>query len=379
MDQGRKYLLLRGQEVVGFLRPHDRADLPPSEAAIWQDCAGDVEAFAASLGPDYTLLEVAAEEPAGSGGVLFVEGAAPTEQRRYYLFHNGDVVAALEAVFRDGEYAYLADEAETIGALPEPLQDLWRAKRGDLGLFLQGMEEQERRFNYLESLPDETAAELTREMEVDRAEISLHWERGLAMRDRYLFLRALRELEIAAALCDKYAMVDFLAELCNEMGNIYIAFEDYDSAVEVLEEGLGYQAYDVVSRVRLLTNLSQAYDLAGKRKQAIGKVEEALAIIPPDIYDSLLAGVYSQAASLYNQEGNYEKAIQLYKLASYLADHSETVTDPEKAMFHNNLGMAYLERDELALALEHLKKAVALQAEDPFYQENLARCYDRMR
>lgn len=377
MDQGRKYLLLRAEEVVGFIRPHDRADLPPNEAAIWQDCAGDIEAFAASLGPDYTLLEVSAED--APGGVLFVEGGAPAEQRRYYLFHNGEVVAAMDAVFENGEFAYLADADEVVSALPEPLKALWHAKRGDLGLFLQGMEEQERRFNYLESLPDETAAELTREMESDRHEISLHWERGLAMRDRYLFLRALRELEIAAALCDKYAMIDFLAELCNEMGNIYIAFEDYDSAVEVLEEGLAYGAYDVVSRVRLLTNLSQAYDLAGKRKRAIEKVEEALSIIPENIYDSLLAGVYSQAASLYNQEGNYEKAIQLYKLAAYLADHSQTVTDAEKAMFHNNLGMAYLEHDEVATALDELKKAVSLQPDDPFYQENLTRCYERMR
>lgn len=377
VDQGKKYLLLRAHEVVGFIRSQGRADLPPGEAAIWKDCGEDIDAFATSLGPDYKLVEVNPDDQAG--GVLYMEGGVPSDARRYYLFHNGEVVGALDAVFRNGEFAFVVEEEEAIASLPETLQDLWRAKRNDLGAFLQALEEEERRYNYLESLPEETEGEIAREMEVDRAEISLHWERGLSMRDRYLFLRALRELEVAAALCDKYAMVDFLAELCNEMGNIYIAFEDYDAAVEVLEEGLGYRPYDLVSRVRLLTNLSQAYDLAGKRKRAFEKVEEALSIIPPDIYDSLLAGVYSQAASLYNQEGNYEKAISLYKLASYLADNSETVTDPEKAMFHNNLGMAYLEHEDADLALEHLKKAVALQPEDSFYQENLARCYERLR
>ena len=93
----------------------------------------------------------------------------------------------------------------------------------------------------------------------------------------------------------------------------------------------------------------------------------------------MLAGDYSQAATLYNQEGNFDKAIQLYKLASYLVDHSDTVTDPEKAMVHNNLGMAYLEHDEPSMALDQLKKAVSLQPEDGFYQENLARCYERLR
>ncbi|MEB3330385.1 MAG: tetratricopeptide repeat protein, partial [Candidatus Sericytochromatia bacterium] len=139
---------------------------------------------------------------------------------------------------------------------------------------------------------------------------------------------------------------------------------------------LAYDTSDVVSRARLLTNLSQALDLAGKRKRALEVIEAALADIPADIDDSLLAGLYSQAASLYNQDGGYEKAIQFYKLAAYLADNSSTVSDAEKAMFHNNLGMAYHEHQEHALALEQLRRAVALQPGDALYQENLARCLD---
>jgi tetratricopeptide (TPR) repeat protein len=376
VTEGKEYLLLKDQEVLGVIRPEGETDLPPEVASLWSEAGNDVQRFAQALGPAYTLLEVTAHE--GSDQLVFT-GDNVIDRRIYYLFHNGEVVGVLDAVFRNGDFTYLIEEEDTIANLPEVLADLWRKKGNDLGQFLVGLEEEERRYNYLEALPDETLDSLAGEMEVDRQEISLHWERGLAMRDKYLFLRALRELEIAAALCDKYAMVDFLAELCNEMGNIYIAFEDYEASAEVLEEGLSYDPHDVVCRVRLLTNLSQAYDLAGKRKRAIEKVEEALLIIPPDIYDSLLAGVYSQAASLYNQEGNYEKAIQLYKLASYLADHSASVTDQEKAMFHNNLGMAYLEHNEADNAIVELKKAVELQPQDPFYQENLARCTERSK
>lgn len=375
LDRGKKFLLMRDQQVVGFIRPGHQVELPATELALWEASEEDIDRFAARLAPGYMLVEV---DPATDGDNLVFTGENLLDRRKYYLFHNGEVIGLLDAVFTNGEYAYLVDEDETIARLPEPLADFWAAKKGDLGQFLLGLEEEERRYNYLETLGDEREEDLEAEYASDRAEITLHWERGLAMRDRFLFLRALRELEIAAALCDKYAMVNFLAELCNEMGNIYIAFEDYDAAVEVLEEGLTYDPSDVVCKVRLLTNVSQAYDLAGKRKKAIEKVEQALSDIPPDIYDSLLAGVYSQAASLYNQEGNYEKAIQLYKLAAYLADHSKSVSDQEKAMFHNNLGMAYLEHKELRDALEQLKKAVELQPHDPFYQENLARCYDEM-
>lgn len=376
MDLGNEYLLLRGQEIVGILRPEGESELPEPLADAWLASEGDIERFAEALEDGYTIVEV---DPSEAGSQLVFTGDQTLDRRKYYLFHNGEVVGVLEAIFRQGDFVGLLEEEEAVSQLPEPLADLWREKDGDLGIFLVALEEEERRYNYLEALADEEIEDLARELEVDRQEISLHWERGLAARDRFLFLRALRELEIAAALCDKYAMVDFLAELCNEMGNIYIAFEDFDAAVEVLEEGLSYDPHDLVCRVRLLTNVSQAYDLAGKRKKAIEKVEEALKIIPPEIYDSLLAGVYSQAASLYNQEGNYEKAIQLYKLASYLADNSASVSDQEKAMFHNNLGMAYLEHKDYATALEQLQKAVELQPADPYYQENLARCYDLMK
>lgn len=376
MDRGKKFLLMRDQEVVGFIRPGHQVELPPTEKALWEASDQDLDRFAAQLSAGYTLVEV---DPTDDGDNLVFTGENLLDRRKYYMFHNGDIVGVLDAVFTNGEFAYLVDEEVTVANLPDALSEYWTSKKGDLGQFLLGLEEEERRFNYLEAMGDETEDDLSDEILSDRAEIQLHWERGLAMRDRFLFLRALRELEIAAALCDKYAMVNFLAELCNEMGNIYIAFEDYEAAVEVLEEGLSYDPTDVVCKTRLLTNSSQAYDLAGKRKKAIEKIEQALSDIPPDIYDSLLAGVYSQAASLYNQEGNFERAIQLYKLAAYLADNSTTVSDQEKAMFHNNLGMAYLEHKDLATALEQLKKAVELQPHDPFYQENLARCYDEMK
>ena len=376
MNEVREFLLMREREVVGFIRLGEAPQLPGEEATIWRETGEDPEAFLAALGPSYSLIPIQGGE---TGEPLVMTAEQVLDRRKYYLFHNAEIVAVLDAVFQNGEYTYLIDEEETLAQMPETLADYWRSKKGDLGQFLVGMEEEERRFNYLEAMPEETYHELAAELEADRQEIARHWDRALAMRDKFLFLRALRELEIAAALCDKYAMVDFLAELCNEMGNIYIAFEDYDAAAEVLEEGLSYEPTDMVCRIRLLTNLSQAYDLAGKRRKAIERVEEALETIPSEIYDSLLAGLYSQAASLYNQEGNFEKAISLYKLAAYLADHSESVSDMEKAMFHNNLGMAYMEHQDLQTALEQLKKAVELQPDDPFYQENLARCYDMLR
>lgn len=375
-------MLLHEGEVVGYLQPGRKAHLPPEAQGWWANAAGDLNDFQQALPPGWSLLDLDApraiaepkdEAPTAPEG----EGEAPEEIRRYYLLHNGEVVGVLDARFGEEGFLGLADE-EALARWPERLQGLWQAKEGELGAFLQALEEEERRFNYLESPPDESPESLTAEFEVDREAIQRHWERGIRLRDQFLFVRALRELEIAAALCDKYAMIDLLAELCNEMGNLYIGFEDHQAAVEVLEEGLSYTPSDPVAKVRLLTNLSQALDLAGKRRQALEVAEAALTDLPEEIYDSLLAGVYAQAASLYNAEGDYAKAVRYYKLAAYLADHSGSVSEQEQAMFHNNLGMAYLDHGDADLAVEELKKAAKLQPGDPFYQENLARCFEAL-
>ncbi|MEB3196268.1 MAG: tetratricopeptide repeat protein [Candidatus Sericytochromatia bacterium] len=371
MKQEASFLLLRDLRVVATLHPGLDAVLPDDLADLWEACERDPAAFAAELPDPFSLVEVKGTLP---GEETLEGGEQALERRWFYLFHNGEVVGLLDAFFSEGEFAFLLNEHHSLARMPEPLAALWRSQNGDLSAFLQVLENDERRYNYMEALPDESEEAIAAEFASDRAEIALHWERGLAMRDRYLFLRALRELEVAAALCDKYAMVNLLAELCNEMGNILIAFEDYDAAVEVMEEGLAYESSDVVCHIRLLTNLSQAYELAGKRKKALDTIETALRNIPENIYDSLLAGLYSQAASLYNHDGNYERAIQLFKLASYLADNSSTVSVPERAMFHNNLGMAYLEHGDRQLALEQLRQAVDLQPDESVYQENLARC-----
>lgn len=375
MTQKPNYLIVRDQHVVGTLPFGGPPELPEELISVWRSAGQNIQAFLDALPEHYQIIVLTSLQ---AGDESTVEIGTAVDRRLYYLLHQGDLVGVLDTLFIAGEFVHLLDEADVVDQLPEELSQLWRDKEGDLNAFLQAMEDELRRFNYLEALPDETPEALAAEMASDRAEIKLHWERGLQMRDRFLFLRALRELEVAASLCDKYAMVNLLAELCNEMGNIFIAFEDYDAATEVMEEGLMYRSTDVVSNIRLRTNLSQAYELAGKPKKALETIEQALQDIPENIYDSLLAGLYGQAASLYNQEGNYERAIQLHKLAAYLADNSQAVSTAERAMLHNNLGSAYLEHGELKLAIEQFELAVTLQPDELTYQDNLGHVRERM-
>lgn len=375
MNPEPSYIVVRDHQVVGTLQPGGDVELPDDLLSQWRAAREDIQQFAEALPSDCLLMRLTAPDDHPD---FHIDLGTSVDRRLYYLFHQGEIVGVLDALFLAGEFAHIRNETETLAQLPSELRQLWQDKDGDLSAVLQALEDDFRRFNYLEALPDETPEALAAEMASDQAEIKLHWERGLQMRDRFLFLRALRELEISAALCDKYAMVNLLAELCNEMGNILVAFDDYEAAAEVMEEGLAYGSTDVVSNIRLLTNLSQAYELAGKPKRALETIERALHDIPENIYDSLLAGLYSQAASLYNHEGNYERAIQLYKLAAYLADNSQAVSTAERAMFHNNLGSAYMEHGELKLALEQFEKAVTLQPDEPGYQENLEACQERL-
>ncbi|MEB3328921.1 MAG: hypothetical protein VKQ33_06780, partial [Candidatus Sericytochromatia bacterium] len=219
MTHDRKFLLLHDQEVVGYVRPGEAVSLPTDLHAAWEASGEDLTRFEAALPAGYALVEV--ETTSQPAEVVYTPEHA-MERRFYYLFRNGDIVGVLDAVFVEGEFSHLLREQEVLEGLPDGLRALWSSKQGDLGGFLSALEEEERRFNYLEALPEEPEEELATEMQADREAIARHWERGLKARDRFLFVRALRELEMAAALWDKYAMVDLLAELCNEMGNIFV-------------------------------------------------------------------------------------------------------------------------------------------------------------
>lgn len=369
MAQDRTFWIVQDRALVGVIADAQAA-LPESLVGVWEKAEGDLDAFEAGLPEGYQLVPVTPEQAAEAFAQL-------GERRIYYVFANGKIEAVLDALFEQGEFVRLLNDEGTAG-WSEALQGRWAEAEGDFNAFLQGIENELGRYATLEASPEETAAEIEAELEADRELIAKHWDRAVAASGRGLMLRALREYEIAVPYCLKYALSDLLAEIANEMGSVYLAMEDFEAACETLEEGLTYQPSDPTARVRLHTNASQAYELAGKRREALEHIEEALrGISDADIYDSLLAGVYSQAANLNNQAGDYERAISLYKLAVYLSDNSKTMADAEKALFHNNLGLAYLEHDDGENALVQLKRAVELQPDDTLYRDNLARAEER--
>ena len=203
-------------------------DSPPDEAAIWRAHDPDIDAFSIALGDDYQIVEVAGETDSESPH--FAAGGGPIDARRYYLFHNGEVVGALDAMFLNGEFDYVMQEEAAVGQMPEGLQALWREKRGDLSAFRRPWKIRTAASTTWSRCPRSPRASSCRRWR-STAPRSLHWERGLAMRDRYCSCAPCASWRWPRPCADKYAMIDFLAELCNEMGNIYIAFEDYDAAM----------------------------------------------------------------------------------------------------------------------------------------------------
>jgi tetratricopeptide (TPR) repeat protein len=367
------YVLLQEQRYVGCLRLGARIELPEAERAVWEASGGDLATFRSLLGASYELVSFSALNQRVPTGIL---AQRYDDARRYFFLHRGMVEGYFDAAFDAGEFSGMVGGDDVINQWPDPLQQLWREAGGELADFLLAIEASGKGYYYVEALIEDTVDALQQELALDRQELQRHWDLALAARDRHLFLRALEELQIASAIANKHGLSDIMTELFNEMGNLYITFEDYPSAIEAFEEGLACEPEDVVRRVRLLTNLSQAYDLSDQPSRAIEAVETALKLIPADIYDGLLAGVYSQAATLYGEQGDHERAVQLYQLAAYLADNVPDMSDAERAMFHNNLAMAHLDRGNHDAALLQMQRCLQLDSNEHFYWGNLRRILD---
>lgn len=112
------------------------------------------------------------------------------------------------------------------------------------------------------------------------------------------------------------------------------------------------------SSPNLNTRLAQVAEQSGNRAGAIESYRRALKQDPKHL-DALLG-----FARLYDREGDFETALNLYLQAAAVA--------PENASVHNDLGLCFARQGRLEEASRSLTKAVALNPAGQLYRNNLA-------
>jgi adenylate cyclase len=146
-----------------------------------------------------------------------------------------------------------------------------------------------------------------------------------------------------------------------QLGLLYIRLKEYDKAVELARTcaPLGPSNFEA-NRMA-----AQVLARAGKVEEALPLLDNAVRLNPIPRYTFLIA-----AASIYNQARNYEKALQIYKMAARLepkntggyagiAATSSLMGKMEEA----RAAAAELRRVDPNYSLEQVKKALALRGD----------------
>jgi tetratricopeptide (TPR) repeat protein len=143
------------------------------------------------------------------------------------------------------------------------------------------------------------------------------------------------------------------AYICNKLGALYVATEDWERGRSLLEKALAHGQADPATTYELHYHLGLAYRAMGLTGLAIDHYHKALA---QPLAAVLKLGAYINLGSLWQAQQQYAAAIEQFSQAVKAA--------PDFALAHFNLGTARRAQGDLEGAITAYRRAIAL---DPTY------------
>ena len=211
------------------------------------------------------------------------------------------------------------------------------------------------------------------------------------------FGNALAYSEKALSICERIYADNpdhpYIARSYNNLGVTYGDLGDNEKALEYYKKALAIRERiyednpdhpDIASSYN---NLGVTYGDLGDNEKALEYKKKALAIIEriyadnPDHPD--IAMSYNNLGNTYGDLGDNEKALEYYKKALVIREriYADNLNHPSIAMSYNNLGVTYCDLGEKEKALEYYKKALAIY--ESIYVDNpdhpyIARSYNNL-
>lgn len=184
------------------------------------------------------------------------------------------------------------------------------------------------------------------------APIESSYNKGVEHYDNREYAKAIEEYKLALRKnpTDTFAMYN-LAIVYQDQGKTDQAENLYSDILKNTE--------DTFSRI----NLAGIYYNKGNHDEAFRQLETAATKNPDSAHPLSVMGEFKE------QEGNLAEAEQIYLKALNI--------DDKHAITHHRLGRLHLKREKFATGIEHLKQAIALEAENLAYLETLGAEYER--
>jgi signal transduction histidine kinase len=172
----------------------------------------------------------------------------------------------------------------------------------------------------------------------------------------------LGERSMAVGLLDE-AITEFIAlkeyepacEAINRKGLIYYHADEYDSAMAIYLECIFLANKNKLDKAKIkpLINISNIYNRTEEYDKALETLNQAIGLCRND--DSKNRSTISQnIASVWIKKGEYDKALKVYEEAIELAEQTNNLLDI--AFLKSNSGIIYYSRGKYRKALEYMRQ-----------------------
>lgn len=176
-----------------------------------------------------------------------------------------------------------------------------------------------------------------------------------------------------------------MASVLSNKGRLYNKVGQYEKALEYYKSALNIDQTNGQDKAKLYIVIGQLYVNMKEFKKAEEQYYNAENIILEENNEYLMGKLSQEEGLLYDEQGEYEKAISQYEKAINIFE-SDRQYDLDLALVYNNMGYAYIMRNELKKALEKFTTACQIienvspctkQVEEDRrdYKHNLRQCY----
>ena len=171
------------------------------------------------------------------------------------------------------------------------------------------------------------------------------------------------------------------ATIQDDLGRLYQQIAVHDTALYYLEKALSIRKNYFPNNTDIAysyANLGFFYGYLGEATNSIDYLNQALDVLETtDSEAALKATIYNNLSQIYNNQSNYDKAIEEAQRSLTIFIQYIGNNHPTTALVYNNIGSIYLAKKDYVKAAEYFEKAIVIQEEVlGFSHPELAQVYN---
>ncbi|MCX7696321.1 MAG: tetratricopeptide repeat-containing sensor histidine kinase [Bacteroidales bacterium] len=169
---------------------------------------------------------------------------------------------------------------------------------------------------------------------------------------------ALQFCLIAIQIAQQTNQIKIIGKSYVLIGSIYLMQQKYQEALKFMQKAISIFNKDEFIKEKIMTyiNIAGVYRTTGRIDDAFQTLQKSYEIASKNNFKREMAVILNNLADIHLELGKYDEAIRLLSTAFNFEEH-----DAENScIFHMNLGIAYMKKNQLYESEKHLLKSLEI-------------------